>query len=196
MSFTYADAINAGLKTELMTVVVQPAPPIIPTVLSGNYKLGTTVDGNGEFNGYAFEVTQNYLNANSISGIFSDTEEFLKFAKDLKDSGATLQLDGIVGTYTAQQAIDDKLIFDVREGNTTIEGSFEISEGVIKISQNTFTFADGSQGAFSSADELISFVEKCFADLKEFDQVQRMWMRRKSRHLAQFSPIKFLKFIR
>lgn len=60
MSFTYADAINTGLKTELMTVVVQPAPPappIIPTVLSGSYRLGTTVDNNGEFNGYAFEVT-------------------------------------------------------------------------------------------------------------------------------------------
>ena len=101
MSFTYADAINSGLKTELMTVVIQPpppAPPIISTVLSGSYKLCSTVDGDGKFNGYKFEVTQDYLTADSISGEFISTEEFMKFAEDLKDSGATLNLvDDFVG---------------------------------------------------------------------------------------------------
>lgn len=186
-TFTYADAINSGLKTELMTVAEPPDTDtvITPTVLSGSYRLGTTKDNDGKFSGYALTVNQDPLTATSISGEFIDTDNFLDFAKDLKDSGATLQLDGIVGTYTAQQAIDENLIYDVRSEVTTIEGSFEISEGVIKIQQNVFTFGNGNQGAFATADDLITFGEKCLEDLRTFDQVKRMWTRNSYRYLPR-----------
>ena len=199
---TYADAINAGLKTELMTVVIQPdppAPPIIPTVLSGSYKLSTK-ENSGKFCGYEFKINQDYLTANSISGTFVSTEEFMKFAKDLKDSGATLQLvDDFVGTvkkHTAGNAIAQGLIYDIREGDTTVEGRFEISEGVITIYQKPFKLVHESSvtyGAFINANELLTFLNDCWEDLQKFDKVQRMWARKNNRYLDRFYPVKFLK---
>ena len=197
---TYADAINAGLKTELMTVVIQPdppAPPIIPTVLSGSYRFGTR-EKDGKFWGYEFKINQDYLTANSISGTFVSTEEFMKFAKDLKDSGATLQLvDDFVGTvtkHTAGNAIAQGLIYDIREGDTTVEGRFEISEGVITIYQKPFKLVHESSvtyGAFINANELLTFLNDCWEDLQKFDKVQRMWARKNNRYLDRFYPIKF-----
>lgn len=196
--FTYADAINAGLKTELMTVVILPDTDtvITPTVLSGTYKLGTTDDNNGKFNGYALIVNQDPLTATSISGEFIDTENFLDFAKDLKDSGATLQLvddfSESVTKFTAPNAKAQGLIYDIRHGDTTVEGRFEISEGVITIYQKPFKLIhEGgfTYGAFSTADDLIEFVEKCLEDLKMFDQVKRMWFRKPYRYLERFSGI-------
>ena len=199
---TYADAINAGLKTELMTVVIQPdppAPPITPTVLSGSYKLSTK-EKSGKFCGYEFKINQDYLTANSISGKFITTEEFMKFAKDLKDSGATLQLvDDFVGTvtkHTAGNAIAQGLIYGIREGDTTVEGRFEISEGVITIYQKPFKLVNKSgftYGAFINANELIDFLNDCWEDLQKFDKVQRMWARKNNRYLDRFYPVKFLK---
>lgn len=210
MSFTYADAINSGLKTELMTVVIQPpppAPPIIPTVLSGGYKLCSTVDGNGNFNGYEFKVTQNYLTADSISGEFISTEEFMKFAEDLKDSGATLNLvddfvdNGDVYRYTAGEAQAEGLIRAFMRSKTTFEGRFEISEGVITIYQKRFPFQYKwyPYGAFTTANELINFLNKCWECLQTIDspttysKVQRAWLRKNQRYLEKFYPIKRLK---
>ena len=66
--FSAMDAVNAGLVTELMTVVIQPSdpeePPIIPTKLSGTYKLERRLES-GSFTGYQFVVIQDYLNAES-----------------------------------------------------------------------------------------------------------------------------------
>ena len=202
---TYADAINAGLKTELMTVVIQPdppAPPITPTVLSGSYRFGTR-EKSGKFCGYEFKINQDYLTANSISGTFVSTEEFMKFAKDLRDSGATLQLvddfSGVPATasvtkHTAGNAIAQGLIYDIREGDTTVEGRFEISEGVITIYQKPFKLVNKSgftYGAFINANELIDFLNDCWEDLQKFDRVQRMWARKNNRYLDRFYPIKF-----
>ena len=198
---TYADAINAGLKTELMTVVVQPdppAPPIIPTVLSGSYKLASTKDSKGNFNGYEFKVTQDYLTADSISGEFISTEEFMKFAEDLKNSGATLKLvddfSGSAYKFTAANARAQGLIYSVRQLHTTIEGRFEISEGVITIYQKPFKLMNPERRcAFTTAQELIKFLNDCWEDLQKFDKVQRMWARKNQRYLERFYPIKFLK---
>lgn len=188
--FTSAQAINAGLKIELMT----PAPDTDTAVAmaTGNYKLAMTEDDDGEFTGYALKVDQDYLSAMSISGYFQDTDEFLKFAKDLKDSGATLQLiddfTGSVTKYTAKSATDNKLIYEIRSGKSTITGRYEISEGVIKIYQKSFKIGEG-RGAFINADELIEFVEKCLEDLRFNDGVKRMWARRSYRHFAGFTNL-------
>ena len=199
---TYADAINAGLKTELMTVVIQPDPPapsIMPTVLSGSYRFGTR-EKDGKFCGYEFKINQDELTASSISGKFITTEEFMKFAKDLKDSGATLKLvDDFVGTvkkHTAGNAIAQGLIFDIREGDTTVEGRFEIFEGVITIYQKPFKLVHESSvtyGAFINANELLTFLNDCWEDLQKFDKVQRMWARKNNRYFDRFYPVKFLK---
>ena len=194
MSFTYADAINAGLKTELMTVAVPPDTDTVvtPAVLSGSYKLGTTQGNNGKFTGYAFTVTQNLSNATSISGEFIDTENFLEFAKDLRDSGATLKLvDDFTETVTKHTAANAKsqgLIYDIRHGETSVEGSFEISEGVIIVYQKPFKLMhEGgfSYGAFATVNDLITFLEECMEDLKMFDQVKRMWKRNPYRYLPK-----------
>ena len=189
--FTYADAINAGLKTELMTEVIPPDTDTVvtPAVLSGDYKLATTKNSNEKFTGYAFRVTQNLSNATSISGEFISTEDFLEFAKDLKDSGATLQLEddysGTMLKFTAAIAIAQGLIFRIRSGETEVKGSFEISEGVIKIFQQPFSLKQGSNFGFTTADELITFLERCLKDLKMFDQVKRMWNRNSYRYLLK-----------
>lgn len=189
--FTYADAINAGLKTELMTEVIPPDTDTVvtPAVLSGTYRLGTTKNSNEKFTGYAFRVTQNLSNATSISGEFISTEDFLEFAKDLKDSGATLQLEddysGTMLKFTAAIAIAQGLIFRIRSGETEVKGSFEISEGVIKIFQQPFSLKQGSNFGFTTADELITFLERCLKDLKMFDQVKRMWNRNSYRYLLK-----------
>lgn len=125
-------------------------------------------------------------------------ENFLKFAEDLKDSGATLQLiDDFVGyvpKYTAELAQSHGLIYDIRNGGTTIEGRFEISEGVITIYQKPFFLKrDNHEGAFTTAEELKKFCEDCWDDLQTFDQVKRMWARKNNRYLDRFYPIKILK---
>ena len=166
--FTAQQAINAGLLTELMTIAVQPQPPlppIIPTKMTGNYKLSATADSKGKFNGYAFVINQNYLKANTLSGTFTDTEEVVKFGDSLKNAGAKLNLvDDFtmnVKKYSSKSAIADKLIFNVREGSTTIEGRYEISEGVVTIFQKEFKIGKGlSFGAFSTANDLFKFVEE------------------------------------
>lgn len=198
-TFTYADAINAGLKTELMTVVIPPDTDTVvtPTVLSGTYEMTGVADSRGKFCGYEFKVKQDYLTADSISGRFRDTEEFLKFADDLKDSGATLNLvDDFVGSvtkYAASIAKAKGLFYSLRREKTTIEGRFEISEGVITIYQKPFQFEDLSYGAFTTADDLIDFCSEFWKDLQTFDQVKRMWARKNSRYLDRFYPIKILK---
>lgn len=198
--FTYKDAINAGLKTELMTVVIQPPPPdppIIPTVLSGTYEMSGVKDSKMKFCGYEFKVNQDYLSAISISGRFRYTEEFMKFAEDLKDSGATLNLvDDFVGTvtkYAAPIAKANGLFYSLRREKTKIEGRFEISEGVITIYQKPFQFEDLSYGAFTTADDLIDFCSEFWKELNTFDKVQRMWARKNNRYLDRFYPAKFLK---
>ena len=184
-NFTAQQAINAGLLTELMTVIIQPLPPeppIIPTKLTGSYKLSTTQDSSGKFNGYAFKVNQDYLSAKSISGYFVDTEEIIKFGDSLKNAGATLNLiddfSGSVQKYSAQQAIDNKLIFNVRDGTTEITGRFENSEGVVDIYQKPFKIGKSlTSGAFTTANGLFKFIEKSLADLRFFDQVKKMYSR-------------------
>ena len=175
---TSQEAVDAGLVTELMTVVT---PPIIPTKLSGTYKLSDTKDFSGEFSGYSFVINQNPLVAASISGTFDSTEELVKFGNELKDAGATFNLvDDFAGAathYTAGGAIDAGLIFDVRYSRTTIEGSFEISEGVVTIKQKNFLVGGTSSGAFQTADDLFAFIEKCLDDLNFYDQVQKMYSR-------------------
>ena len=182
---TANQAVRAGLVSELMTVVVQPPPPapaIIPTKLSGSYQLGEILDA-GNFMGYEFVVKQEYLNANSISGKFDNTEEFLKFADELKNAGINIQLQddftGIVRKYTANEAINDRLIFGIRYGKTEVQGSFEVSEGVAKIKQQPFRIGKNfdKAGAFKTANDLFEFIEKCLEDLNFFDQVQKMYTR-------------------
>ena len=127
--FNASQAIAAGLLTELMTKVVQPEdpeePPIIPSKLSGTYKLGAT-ETEGKFSGYAFELKQESLEAQSISGEFENTEELLSFCKELQNSGATLELEEVGGVqkYSVQQAIDNNLIFGVRDGSSIIAEDF------------------------------------------------------------------------
>ena len=189
---TYADAINAGLKTELMT----PAPDTDTAVakMTGTYRMGAKYDGKGKFRGYEIEVVQDYLTAVSISGTFDSTEEFLKFADDLYktlySSGGTLQLVddcvGYVPKCTAKLAQSYGLIYDIRNGGTTIEGRFEISEGVITIYQKPFFLKiDNHEGAFTTAEELKKFCEDCWKDLKSYDQVRRMWVRKNSRYIRR-----------
>ena len=178
---TSEQAINAGLLTELMTVVEQPtdpeAEPIIPSKLTGKYKLSTTKSG-GNFTGYAFVVNQTSLTAETIGGEFESTDEMTAFIGELKNSGASFELeDSSVTKYSADDAIKQKLIFNVRGGKTTIEGSFEVSEGVVKISQTPFIIGESSLGIFRTAEDLLDFIEKCMEDLKTYNQVQKMYTR-------------------
>ena len=182
---TAEQAINAGLLTELMTVVIQPIPPlpqITPTKMTGSYKLSTTENNKGKFNGYAFVVNQDYINAKSISGKFTDTEEFLKFGDSLRNAGIKIKLiddfTGNVKKYSCQKAITDKLIFNVREGSTAIEGRFEISEGVVTVYQKEFKIGKGlSLGAFNTANDLFKFIEESLKDLRFYDEVKKMYSR-------------------
>ena len=167
---TSEQAVNAGLVTELMTVVIQPSdpeePPIIPTKLSGTYKLERRLES-GSFAGYQFVVNQDYLNAESISGIFDSTEDFLKFGEEMKNAGVNVNFlddfSGSVPKYDADEAIDKKLIDAVQDGLTTLQGSFEVSEGVATFKQKSFSLypiAGSTVGAFKNIDELAKMIEK------------------------------------
>lgn len=175
-----SEAISAGLLTELMTVVIQPedpeAEPIIPAKLEGRYKL-SSAEKEGDFAGYELVISQTSLTASSISGEFEGTNEFIKFMKELQDAGATLKIESTgAKKYTSKEAIDNKLTFDVRYSKTTIEGEFEVSEGVVTIKQKVFLI-QGKPGEFATAQDLFKFIEKCLEELKIFDEVKKMWTR-------------------
>ena len=164
-----------------MTVVEQPtdpeAEPIVPSKLTGKYKLSTT-RSDGRFTGYAFVVSQTTLTAETISGEFESTDEMTAFVGELKNAGASFEIEeSSAKKYSAEEAIKEKLIFNVRGGKTTIEGSFEVSEGVVKISQTPFIIGESSLGIFQTAEDLLDFIEKCMEDLKTYDQVQKMYTR-------------------
>ena len=182
---TAEQAISAGLLTELMTVVEQPedpeAEPIIPPKLECEYKLSDARNENGKFKGYALEVKQKSLKAQSINDIFYTTEEIIKFGEELQNAGAKMEFDeeslpSGVQKYTAKEAIEKNTIFNVRYSKTKVEGSFEVSEGVIKIKQNPFLI-DGNSGIFATPEDLIKFTEKCLDDLRFFDEVKKMYTR-------------------
>ena len=148
---TAEQAINAGLLTELMTVVEQPedpeAEPIIPPKLECEYKLSDARDENGKFKGYEFVIKQKSLTAQSISGEFKNTEEIIKFGREMEKAGATIEFDeeemsSGVEKYTAKEAIEKKSIFYVRYSKTKVE-----------------------------------FIEKSLNDLWFFDQVKKMYTR-------------------
>ena len=186
MSFTSAQAIRAGLLTELMTVVVQPPPsdlPIIPTKFTGTYQFSEVRNTSGKFIGYELKINQDYLSADSISGYFENTEEILIFCDNLKNAGVRIRLEddfsGHVTKYSAKEAKDERLIFAVRYGKTSVQGSFEISEGVATIKQKPFKLGKKFDkiGAFKTASDLFTFIKECFEDLKFFDEVKRMFSR-------------------
>ena len=167
--FTAEQAINAGLVTELMTEIIQPLPPeepITPTKFSGSYKLERKlIEGN--FAGYELAINQDYLNAESISGTFSSTEEIIKFGEEMKNAGVTVNfLDDFSGSVlklTADIAIEKDLITNVQEGLTSLQGSFEVSEGVATFKQKPFKIKIGNSlvdGAFLNIDELSKMIEK------------------------------------
>ncbi len=167
---TSEQAVNAGLVTELMTVVIQPSdpeePPIIPTKLSGTYKLERKIV-DSKFAGYQFVVSQNYLNANSISGTFDSTEEIMKFGEEMETAGVQVNFlddfSGGVPKYSADEATDKKLVDAVQDGLTTLQGSFEVSEGVATFKQKSFSLypiAGSTVGAFKNINELAKMIKK------------------------------------
>ena len=182
---TAEQAISAGLLTELMTVVEQPedpeAEPIIPPKLECEYKLSDARDENGKFTGYEFVIKQKNLTAKSISGEFKNTEEIIKFGREMEKAGAKMEFDEEESAsgfekYTAKEAIEKKSIFYVRYSKTKVEGSFEVSEGIVKIKQKPFLI-DGNPGIFATPEDLFEFIEKSLNDLWFFDQVKKMYTR-------------------
>ena len=87
------------------------------------------------------------LTAKSVSGEFKNTEEIIKFGREMEKAGATIEFDeeemsSGVEKYTAKEAIEKKSIFYVRYSKTKVE-----------------------------------FIEKCLDDLWFFDQVKKMYTR-------------------
>jgi len=169
-TFTAEQAIQAGLIQELMEVVIQPSDPeepqIIPTKLSGTYKLERKLI-DSKFAGYEFKINQDYLNAESISGTFESREEIQKFGEEMKSAGVTVNFlddfSGNVTKLTADEAIEKKLIDAVQDGLTSLQGSFEVSEGVATFKQKSFSLypiAGFTVGAFTTIDELSKMIEK------------------------------------
>ena len=162
--FTAEQAIQAGLITELMTVATDEE--ITPTKFTGSYKLERKLSS-GSFAGYQFVVNQDYLNAKSISGTFESTEEIMKFGEEMKNAGVTVNFvddfSGSVPKLTADEAIAKKLIDAVQDGLTSLQGSFEVSEGVATFKQKSFSLypvAGSTIGAFTNIDELAKMIEK------------------------------------
>ena len=121
------------------------------------------------------------LTAKSVSGEFKNTEEIIKFGREMEKAGATIEFDeeeisSGFEKYTAKEAIEKKSIFYVRYSKTKVEGSFEVSEGVIKIKQKPFLI-DGNPGIFATPEDLFEFIEKSLNDLWFFDQVKKMYTR-------------------
>ena len=160
-NFTADEAIQAGLVTELMTVVTDEE--VTPTKLSGTYKLDRKLNS-GNFAGYQFVVNQDYLYAESISGTFSSREEIQKFGEEMKNAGVQVNfIDDFpagVTKYSAIEVIKKDLITSVQEGLTNLQGSFEVSEGKAIFKQKPFQFQDSSYGAFRTIDELAKMIEK------------------------------------
>ena len=164
--FTAEQAINAGLLTELMTVVTDEE--ITPTKFTGSYK----VERKENSFGYRFIIDQDYLNAKSISGTFESTEEIMKFGEEMKSAGVTVNfvddVSGNVIKLTADEAIKRDLIFYVRDGLTSLQGSFEVTEGVATFKQKAFLVKSNPDSTtdlkinavFTNIDELAKMIEK------------------------------------
>ena len=178
---TAEEAINGGLLAELMTVVEQPedpeGEPIIPPKLEGNYKLSTAANA-GKFSGYELSVKQTNLQSERMSGReFVTTDELIKFLSALKEAGAKTEMEETgAKKYTAKAAIEGKLRFKITYGETEVAGDFEVSEGVIKIKQKSFKIGENGTGEFATATDLVKFIEKCWEELKLFDEPKRLWM--------------------
>ena len=132
---TSEQAVNAGLVTELMTVVTDDE--ITPPKFSGTYKLERKFGSPG----YQFIVNQNFSHVESVSGTFDNFEEMQKFGEEMKTAGVQVNfLDDYsnILRITADEAIKRDLIFHVDDRETDLQGSFEVSEGVATFNQKAF----------------------------------------------------------
>ena len=164
--FTAEQAINAGLITELMEVVTDEETT--PTKFTGSYK----VERKENSSGYQFIIDQDYLNAKSISGTFESTEEIMKFGEEMKSAGVQVNfVDDVSGNLiklTADEAIKRDLIFYVRDDLTSLQGSFEVTEGVATFKQKAFLVKSNPDSTtdlkinavFTNIDELAKMIEK------------------------------------
>ena len=162
---TSEQAVNAGLVTELMTVVTDEE--ITPPKFSGTYKLERKFGSPG----YQFIVNQNFSHVESVSGTFDNFEEMQKFGEEMKTAGVQVNF---VDDYsnilriTADEAIKRDLIFHVDDRETDLQGSFEVSEGVATFNQKAFLVKSSldnstnlkTNAVFTNIDELAKMIEK------------------------------------
>ena len=168
---TSEQAVNAGLVTELMTVVIQPSDPeeprIIPPKFFGTYKLERKFGSPG----YEFIVNQNFSHVESVSETFDNFEEMQKFGEEMKTAGVAVNfVDDYANILriTGDEAIKRDLIFHVDDRETDLQGSFEVSEGVAAFKQKAFLVKSSldnstnlkTNAVFTNIDELAKMIEK------------------------------------